>query len=606
MSGELGPEHRPALRALLQAVRSGTVARVVVRHLDRLGRGVVLEETIAELRANAVELWSFDGRQDIHSAAGWLGVRAQAMVGAFEVERTGERVREMKRQKARAGIYMGPTPYGYTSQARLVRELTADYGPGREADAKEDAEEAIPHRGKLVTDPDEAEVVREIFRLYLTGKLGCRRVANELSRLGHRTREGYRWSAQSVLKVVRDPKVAGYVTFDEIAYEAHTPSSAPIQSQTHYPAKHEAIISKATWDAAQVLREGVGAIMKAIPASGRTYALRGVVWCEHGHRAKSKSTGKGGKAYYTCMRRCLHGVDPGEGGCDGATVPVEVAESAVRDVLARLLTDPRQLHDYLVAANKAAQGTAKPKDRAGDIELEVSRLEASRTRYYRLLEATEPGSDEERVSLDRVVELKRRIQALKEEAEEAGRVVPLPATVRMEQVQAFVDRLATLEDLGALVAVLHRDHDLRVEMVSTSQVRVSLDVDPGALGSAPRLVATARIKVGADGGAASISLAVWVRRQNDVAPSCACGCGEQIVVRDRHRSMGIPRFVHGHAFKTDASRRGEVPAGWLTVGEAAKAWGVGVTSVRRMADAGGVAVRWVELRGKRSRLVRRS
>ena len=450
VSGELGPEHRPALRSLLAAVRAGTVARVVVRHLDRLGRGVVLEETIAELRSHAVELWSFDGRQDIHSAAGRLGVRAPAMVGAFEVKRTGDRVREMKRQKARAGIYMGPIPYGYTSQARLVRELVAAYGPGREAEAKEDAEEAIPHRGKLVVDLDEAEVVREIFRLYVEGRLGCRRVANELTRLGHRTREGYRWSAQSVLKVIRDPKIAGYVTFDEVAYEAHTPSSAPIQSQTHYPGKHEAIISKATWDAAQVLREGVGAIIKAVPASGRTYALRGVVWCEHGHRAKARSTGKGGKAYYTCMQRCLHGVDPNAGGCDAATVPVEIAESAVSDVLARLLTDPRQLHDYLVAANKAAHAEA-PADRTRDIELEVSRLEASRTRYYRLLEATEPGSDEERVSLDRVVELKRRIQSLKEEAEEAGRVVTLPATVRMEQVQAFVDRLQ-VDDLGVLVA----------------------------------------------------------------------------------------------------------------------------------------------------------
>ena len=68
--------------------------------------------------------------------------------------------------------------------------------------------------------------------------------------------------------------------------------------------------------------------------------------------------------------------------------------------------------------------------------------------------------------------------------------------------------------------------------------------------------------------------------------------------------MGIPRFVHGHAFKTETARRDEVPAGWMTVGEAAKAWGAGVTSVRRLADAGAVAVRWVDLRGKPARLVR--
>jgi len=112
VSGELGVEKRQALSQLVNGIEAGQVSRVIVRHLDRLGRGAVLEEIVSLLRNSGVELWTFDGQQDIRSAAGRLGVRAQAMVGAFEVERGGERVREMRRQKARQGYYVGPTPYG--------------------------------------------------------------------------------------------------------------------------------------------------------------------------------------------------------------------------------------------------------------------------------------------------------------------------------------------------------------------------------------------------------------------------------------------------------------------------------------------------------------
>lgn len=614
VSGELGPEDRPALRALLDAVRSGRLARVVVRHLDRLGRGVVLEETIALLRDAGVELWSFDGRQDIHSAAGRLGVRAQAMVGAFEVERTGERVREMKRQKARNGEYVGPTPYGFTSQARLIRSLTRDYGAGREDVAKQDARETCPHPGRLVVDEAEAEVVREIFRLYVEQRMGCRRIARALHVAGHRTREGYRWSSQSVLKIVRDPKVAGYVTFDEDAYAAHTPSARPVHEQTLYDAKHKAIITKDLWDAAQELRGEVGARLKAVAPGNQVHALRGVVWCAHGHRAKARTTGPSGRGYYTCTQRCLHGVDAAQGGCSAPAMPITAAEDAVREVLTRLLANPRHLHEYLQAANRAAAGTTtKTGDRAREIEAEIVRLEASRARYYRLLEATEPGSDEEQAALERVVELKRSIQALRDEQVTVGRVVPLPATVAMAQVEAFVSGLRarlTTDPAGFrdLIAALHRDHDLRVELVSETQVRVSLAIDPGAMGKGPRLVATARprIAVSSEGGGEVLTAAEWARRENEVERLCACGCTGRIVVAERHRWHGIPRYLHGHGFKVKRERDRGVPEGWMTVGEAAKAWGAGETTVRRMCDRGEVEVRWVEVRGKRVRVVRRS
>ena len=41
-------------------------------------------------------------------------------------------------------------------------------------------------------------------------------------------------------------------------------------------------------------------------------------------------------------------------------------------------------------------------------------------------------------------------------------------------------------------------------------------------------------------------LDAWVRRMQAEAPLCACGCGQRIHVKRRHRSNGIPVFIHGH------------------------------------------------------------
>ena len=40
----------------------------------------------------------------------------------------------------------------------------------------------------------------------------------------------------------------------------------------------------------------------------------------------------------------------------------------------------------------------------------------------------------------------------------------------------------------------------------------------------------------------------WAERMNGagVGPRCACGCGGQVIVREKHRLMGLPRYLQGH------------------------------------------------------------
>jgi len=39
----------------------------------------------------------------------------------------------------------------------------------------------------------------------------------------------------------------------------------------------------------------------------------------------------------------------------------------------------------------------------------------------------------------------------------------------------------------------------------------------------------------------------WAKKQNESQPICQCGCGEKIVIRWKHRYLGIPKYRPYHA-----------------------------------------------------------
>src|SRR6185369_13960063 len=153
---------------------------------------------------------------------------------------------EMKRGKARAGKFGGgPPPFGYTCQSRVKRE--ARLGSMSEDEAERMAAERCPISRALYLDEREADVVKIVFELYLEKRWGCRRIADELNRRGYRRRGGLLWVAVKVGKIVNNPVVAGYTSYDEDSYAKGLPSRRPRHHQTLYPGTHPTIIPSEKW-----------------------------------------------------------------------------------------------------------------------------------------------------------------------------------------------------------------------------------------------------------------------------------------------------------------------------------------------------------------------
>lgn len=160
--------------------------RQMLRYLQRPDHGfvVVVVDSIgalgpdlgrAALRMLAIES---TGSQVFEAATG--NDVARAIVGTWAERGEGtpmsERVRTAMRRKAVRGEALGRPPYGYRVGVRRRLELV----------------------------PEEAVVVRYIFRLYLQEGMGIRRIAGQLNEEGILTRRGGRWSMVSVRDILRN------------------------------------------------------------------------------------------------------------------------------------------------------------------------------------------------------------------------------------------------------------------------------------------------------------------------------------------------------------------------------------------------------------------
>jgi DNA invertase Pin-like site-specific DNA recombinase len=107
-----------------------------------------------------------------------------------------EKVRSAMRRKAVKGEVLGRPPYGYRVGPR--------------------------HRLELV--PEEAVVVRYIFRLYLQEGMGIRKIAGQLNEEGIATRRGGRWSMVTVRDLLRNRSYLGtYTRFGVKVPGSHSP-----------------------------------------------------------------------------------------------------------------------------------------------------------------------------------------------------------------------------------------------------------------------------------------------------------------------------------------------------------------------------------------------
>ncbi|MEZ4503796.1 MAG: recombinase family protein [Dehalococcoidia bacterium] len=275
----------------------------------------VLGETARDRAMRALQLAASGQRIEVDGAPSLEAALLEDWRARSASERHRERVREGMRRRALRGQPLGRPPYGYR---------------------------VAGHR--LEVEPAEADVVREVARMYLREGLGVRRIAAALNDRGLRTRRGGPWSAAAIRDMLRNPVYIGtYRRLGVIVAGAH-PS----------------ILSRPDFDDIQHFMQA----RRTAPSEQERhhYALSGLARCGYcGNRligVRRPGTGDATLVYYQCESATNHGR------CSYHTRRAEDLEREVLDVL---------------ASGEIAPATANGSP-AGDtpVEAEIRRLEGRR------------------------------------------------------------------------------------------------------------------------------------------------------------------------------------------------------------------------------------
>lgn len=412
-------DNRKVFQQMIAEISSATsdVSHILVFHSSRFMRNVAKASVYKErLRRVGVRVLAIR-QETADDPSGHLLETVHQAIDQYESEVNGERTSAAMRQCAEQGYFPGGiTPYGF---------------------GKKKVEHGKVERALLVHEPHEAELVREMLRLYVAGS-GGKAVARQLQR-GLFNRSGRPWTKISVLKVIEQPAIAGVYHWGRLGREGSDDGKAVRISV-------EPIVTREIYEAAQRVRAQKDPAVNPGRTSSSPMLLAGLVRCAKcGASYQLETSGKRSRnaefqyRYYNCRSATRAGKEK----CAGYRIPEAALDRAVLEHIAeRLFTEDRcrklltDLGERVTATRtKTADERARMKRELADVERRISRWEL----------AFEDGTLDPRDGGDRIRQLRHRSSDLQRALAAAADLQPPPARLYTRaSVLAFQARLRAL------------------------------------------------------------------------------------------------------------------------------------------------------------------
>ena len=261
-------DNRAGFQQMLADCKAGQIDLIICKSISRFARNTVtLLTTVRDLKSLGIDVYFEE--QNIHtlSADGELMLTILASYAQEESRSASENQKWRIRRNFESGKPWNGVMLGY-----------------RQKD------------GKYIIVPEEAEIVRRIFREYLAGN-GVVSIANGLNADGVLTQKGFVWHKSAVHRILRNFNYTGNLLLQRYYSENHITKRKCVNAgelpQYYAERTHEAIIDIETFQAAQ--QEIAHRAEKHTPRPARQqYPYSGIIVCsmcgKH-YRRKVKSTG---------------------------------------------------------------------------------------------------------------------------------------------------------------------------------------------------------------------------------------------------------------------------------------------------------------------------
>ncbi|MCC6673511.1 MAG: recombinase family protein [Planctomycetes bacterium] len=415
---------RPAFQRLVADVEAGKIDILATYRIDRVSRSLADFTGFMELLdRHGVGFVSTTQSFDTRTSMGRLTLNILASFSQFERESISERTRDKMSASRRRGMWTGGRPVlGYDLRDR-----------------------------RLVVNPDEAERVRAIFRLYLeTGSLIA--TAAELERRGWANKtwttrkatiaRGSRFTKTTLSGLLRNPLYLGRTRLGEETFAG----------------AHEPIVDVATFETVQQMlrehrRDGGREVRNRWGA-----LLKGLVRCGVCGSAMAHTFSyKRGRTYryYVCLRL----QNEGAAACPGSRVSAGAIEGLVVERVRAIGGDPAVVQATVEAAAAArAQRTPELVAEQRTLRADRQRLEAERTN---LLAAVGGGGPAVASLTTRLAEVDDRLAAIRARDQAVAAELAVIATGEVDR-EALARALAEFGPLWDQLVVGERCRLLRL------------------------------------------------------------------------------------------------------------------------------------------------
>lgn len=260
---------RKGFQEMLTDCRAGKLDMVIVKSISRFARNTVtLLESVRELKRLGVDV--FFEEQNIHtmSADGELMLTILASYAQEESLSVSENQKWRVRKNFSEGKPWGCTILGYRN-----------------------------HNGSFIVVPEEAEIVKRIFRRYLEGA-GVYTIVKELNADGLKTRKGNAFHQSGVAKMLRNYTYTGNLLLQKTYRENHLTKRMCINQgelpKYHAMDTHEAIIDIDTFNKVQEEIERRAKKLTPKPKPDKPYPFTSLIRCSKcgkNYRRKMTATG---------------------------------------------------------------------------------------------------------------------------------------------------------------------------------------------------------------------------------------------------------------------------------------------------------------------------
>ncbi len=294
--------------------------------------------------------------------------------------------------------------------------------------------------GKLIVDPEEAEVVKKIFELYAVDKLGIRSIAAALNEGGFKNTKGNDFSFSTIKNILVNPKYKGYYCGNKShKYDYRSNERKIFEQEDWVMYKDEenvpAIVSEELWQKANDILNKRGKKQSSENPSSYSnkykYSCK-IICGEHKtyyYRALYKYK-TGDKELWQCKLYA----EKGKAGCASPVVYTSEIDDIIRDAYNEIIKDKAEITNELV---KIYSSVASVSDMKQDIVKLQTQINETMQKKDKLLDLSIKGalSDSEfkkrnNAFNDEISKVEIKIAELKQEQERNKDVSKTVETLR--------------------------------------------------------------------------------------------------------------------------------------------------------------------------------